>query len=157
MNSIFNAINRLITRVGDVAAYLIVIIMACVAYEVIARYGFNSPTSWVWLVNKQLFGVFIMAGGGYALVHRCHIRIEVLYLHFPKPIKTCIKWLTLLAAVCFLGALLWKSWTMGMEAWETKEVAMGVFKLPLYPLKLFMPFGAFLFLLGCIVAALEKK
>jgi hypothetical protein len=46
---------------------------------------------------------------------------------------------------------------MALEAWETKEVAMGVFKLPLYPLKMCMPIGAGLFILGCIAKTFRKK
>jgi hypothetical protein len=34
---------------------------------------------------------------------------------------------------------------------------MGIFKLPLYPLKLFIPIGTLLFLLGCIVAVSKKN
>ena len=157
MNVILDGITRIIKLVGDVCSLLIILLMAVVTYEVIARYIFNSPTSWAWLVNKQLFGIYVMVAGGYALVHNSHIRIEMLYQHFPRSVKRVIQWLTLVAAFCFLGALLWKSWVMGSEAWKTKEVAMGVFKLPLYPLKLFMPFGALLFLLGCIVAVFKKK
>ncbi len=157
MKPILDGITRVIKIVGDVCSLLILLLMAVVAYEVIARYVFNSPTSWAWLVNKQIFGVYVIVAGSYALVHNSHIRIEMLYQHFPPAIKKVIQWLTLVAASCFLGALLWKSWVMGSEAWETKELAMGVFKLPLYPLKLFMPFGALLFLLGCIVAVFKKK
>lgn len=157
MNTILDGITRVIKLVGDVSSLLILLLMAVVTYEVAARYVFNSPTSWAWLVNKQIFGVYVMAAGGYALVHNSHIRIEMLYQHFPRSVKRVVQWLTLLAAFCFLGALLWKSGVMGREAWETKEVAMGVFKLPLYPLKLFMPFATLLFLLGCIVAVFKKK
>lgn len=157
MDTISESINRAIKLIGDVFSLVILLCMAVVVYEVVARYVFNSPTSWAWLINKQLFGVYVMIAGSYALVHKAHIRIEIFYQHFPRIIKTVIQWLTLVAAFCFLGALLWKSWVMGKEAWETKEVAMGVFKLPLYPLKLFMPFGTILFLLGCIVAVFKKK
>jgi TRAP-type mannitol/chloroaromatic compound transport system permease small subunit len=156
MNHILNAINRIIKAVGDAGSLLILLMMTLVTYEVISRYGFNAPTSWAWLINKQLFGVFVMIAGGYTLVHNSHIRIEMLYEHFHPGMKTVIRWLTLVAAFCFLGALVWKSWVMGIEAWNDKELAMGVFKLPLYPLKLFMPVGALLFLLGCIVAAIRK-
>ncbi len=157
MNFILNGINHIIKAVGDAASLLILLIMALVTYEVVSRYGFNAPTSWAWLINKQLFGLFVMAAGGYALIHNSHIRIEMLYEHFHPAMKAVIRWLTLVAAFCFLGALLWKSWVMGVEAWNDKELAMGVFKLPLYPLKLFMPVGAFLFLMGCIVAAVQNK
>ena len=157
MNVILDGITRVIKLAGDVCSLLILLLMAVITYEVVARYAFNSPTSWAWLVNKQLFGIYVMFAGGYALIHNSHIRIEMLYQHFPKAIKTLIRWLTLVAAFCFLGALLWKSWVMGSEAWQNKEVAMGVFKIPLYPLKLIMPLGALLFLLGCVVAVFKKK
>jgi TRAP-type mannitol/chloroaromatic compound transport system permease small subunit len=157
MNTLIDAITRVIKFVGNVCSLLILLLMAVVAYEVIARYAFNSPTSWAWVINKQIFGIYVMVAGGYALVHNTHIRIEMLYQHFPRSIETVIRWFTLVAAFIFLGALLWKSWVMGQEAWETKEVAMGVFKLPLYPLKLFIPFATLLFLLGCIAAAFKKK
>lgn len=157
MDTLLKGITRVIKLVGDVCSLLILLLMAVVVYEVIARYAFNSPTSWAWVINKQIFGVYVMIAGGYALVHNNHIRIEMLYQHFPRSIKRMIQWLTLAAAFCFLGALLWKSWVMGKEAWDTREVAMGVFKLPLYPLKLFIPFGTLLFLLGCVVAVFKKK
>jgi TRAP-type mannitol/chloroaromatic compound transport system permease small subunit len=147
----------MIKRVGDAASLLILLIMALVTWEVISRYAFNAPTSWAWPINKQLFGVFVLIAGGYALVNNSHISIEMLYERFPPNLKIAVRWLTLFAALCFLGTLLWKSIVMALEAWETKEVATGVFKLPLYPLKMFMPFGAALFLLGCIDRAIRKK
>lgn len=157
MKTLLDGITRVIDAIGQACSVLILLIMAIVVYEVVARYCFNAPTSWAWLVNKQLFGVFVMVAGGYALVHKSHIRIEMLYQHFPKALKTIIAWLTFVASCCFLGALTWKSWVMGMEAWETKELAMGVFKLPLYPLKLLMPVASLVFLMGCLVEVLRKK
>jgi TRAP-type mannitol/chloroaromatic compound transport system permease small subunit len=156
MISFISAIDRCIKKVGDIASLLILVIMALITYEVISRYVFNAPTSWVWLINKQLFGVFVLASGGYSLVKNSHIRIEVFYEHFSPPVKYCMRWLTFFAAFCFLGSLIWKSTAMGLDAWGTREKAMGVFKLPLYPLKMFMPVGAVLFLLGCIARVLRK-
>lgn len=157
MNSIFDGITRIIKRVGDVASLLILLIMVFVTYEVISRYAFNAPTSWAWLINKQLFGVFVLIAGGYTLVNNSHICIEMLSDRFPPSVKVVIRWLSLFAALCFLGSLLWKSTAMAHEAWETKEVATGVFKLPLYPLKMCMPIGAGLFILGCIARTFRKK
>jgi TRAP-type mannitol/chloroaromatic compound transport system permease small subunit len=151
MDPITNFIARIIDKTGKAVSLLILVIMATIALEVISRYAFNHPTSWVWLVNKQLFGVFVMIAGGYALVQRSHIRIEMIYEHFPRWMKTIVRWLTLLFSVSFLGALVWKSAVMGLMALATHEHANGVFPIPLYPLKLFMPVAAFLFLLGCIV------
>jgi TRAP-type mannitol/chloroaromatic compound transport system permease small subunit len=157
MKRIADGITLVIQRVGDACSLLILVLMGVMTYEVIARYAFNAPTSWAWIVNKQLFGIYVMVAGSYALIHNSHIRIEMFYQHFPKPLKRMVQWLTLAAAFCFLGVLLWKSWVMGMEAYDTKEVAMGMFKLPLYPLKLFIPFGTLLLLLGCAIAVFKKN
>ena len=157
MKTLADAITLAIKKIGDVGSLLLLVIMGVMTYEVIARYLFNSPTSWAWVINKQLFGVYVMIAGGYALVHNSHIRIELFYQRFPPVVKTAVHWLSLVAATCFLAALTWKSWVMGVEAYETKEVAMGVFKLPMYPLKLFMPIGTALFLAGCLVTLVRKK
>lgn len=157
MNAICDFLSRVIRVIGDVCSLLILIIMGVVTYEVVARYAFNAPTSWAWLINKQLFGIFVMTAGSYALLHDTHIRIEMLYQHFPQKVKKLISWFTLLCAFCFLGALTWKSMIMGGQAWTNREVAVGVFKLPLYPLKLYMPFAALLFLISCVIKLIRKK
>jgi TRAP-type mannitol/chloroaromatic compound transport system permease small subunit len=157
MQLFFDGIKRIIEAVGKVGSYLILFIMAIVTYEVISRYAFNAPTSWAWLINKQIFGVFVLVAGGYTLIHKSHIRIEMLYDHYPPALKTAVRWLTLAAAFCFLGSLFWKSGVMGLDAWQNGETATGVLKLPLYPLKMFMPVGAGLFLLGCVAIYAKKK
>jgi len=150
MNTYSRWIKNIIEMVGKVVSLLILLIMLIVTYEVISRYAFNAPTAWAWLVNKQLFGIFVIAGGSYALIHKSHIQIEMLYEHYSPGAKRIVRWITLLAAFCFLGCLLWKSTVMGLDALQSGEKATGVFKLPLYPLKLFIPAGVALFLLGCI-------
>ncbi len=157
MHTFSDSIKRLIENVGKAGSFLILIIMAIVTFEVISRYAFNAPTSWAWLINKQLFGVFVLLAGGYTLIHKSHIRIEMLYEHYPPAVKTFVRWLTLIIAIIFLGTLLWKSSIMGMDAWQMREKAMGVFKLPLYPLKMFMPIGTALFILACIAVYGPKK
>ena len=157
MIKIGQIIERIIDNIGKIASILILVILAMITYEVVSRYVFNSPTSWVWLISKQVFGVYIILAGSYALIHRQHIRIEIFYDLFPRFVKTIIRFLTLLIALSFLGSLLWKGSIMGWEAWKYSEKAVGVFKLPLYPLKMFIPIGTALFILGCLVVFLRKN
>lgn len=152
-----NIIDRGIEGIARVVSLLILIITVIIAYEVIARYAFNAPTNWAWSINKQLFGVYVLFSGCYALIHKTHIRIEVFYQHFSSGVKRVIHWLTFTAALLFLGSLLWKSYEMAFEAWQVKEKAVGVFKLPLYPLKMLMPVGAALFILACLSVYLKRK
>ena len=157
MNKFAKWIFRFIETTSKGASLLILLMMAFVTFEVISRYIFNHPTSWVWLLNKQLFGIFVLVAGSYALIQKNHIRIEMLYDHFPPPAKRAVRWLTLILSVGFLGILVWNSTLMGLEALSTRETANGVFRLPLYPLKLLMPIMALLFMLGCLTEFGRKK
>lgn len=152
-----NKIRTIIETAGKYCSLIILVIMLIVSFEVISRYVFNAPTSWAWLINKQLFGVFVLVGGSYALIHDSHIKIEMIYEHFSDRMKTAVRWLTLASALCFLGGLLWKSSAMAIAAFQVGERATGVFKMPLYPLKLFMPVSTALFILGCIAIFGRKK
>ena len=82
-----NIIDRGIEGIARVLSLFILIITVIIAYEVIARYAFNAPTNWAWSINKQLFGVYVLFSGCYALIHKTHIRIEVFYQHFSSGVK----------------------------------------------------------------------
>ncbi len=64
---------------GRGAAWLIFIAMAISVFEVIMRYGFDSPTSWVHESVVMLVAVSFSLGGPVALASNRHIRVRVLY------------------------------------------------------------------------------
>ncbi len=150
-------IEALIDGLGKWVSLLIVLIMAITTWEVISRYLFNRPTTWAWLVNRQLFGLFILMAGAYTLVHRSHIRIEMIYERYPDRVKTIVQYLSFAALVVFVGALVWQGAIMGLDAFAVKERAAGMFKLPLYPLKLLIPVFGVLFILAGIPVFLRKR
>ena len=129
------------------ASLLVFFMMAVTATEVVARYAFNNPTTWVWPVNRQLFGIFILFAGLYTTSKGGHIRIEILYDHFPPKIKFISRLVALAALICFMGVLVWQGAWMGWNALMVKELSARAFRIPLYPFKLLIPVVAFLILL----------
>jgi TRAP-type mannitol/chloroaromatic compound transport system permease small subunit len=150
-------IEIVINWVGKWVSLLIILIMVITTWEVASRYLFNRPTTWAWLVNRQLFGIFILMAGAYTLVQRSHIRIEIVYDRFPGKLKRVIHYLSFGALVCFAGALVWQGTLMGMDAFAVREHAAGMFRLPLYPLKLMIPVFATLFILAGIPVFLKRS
>lgn len=145
-------------KTGKIVCYLILVIMAITTWEVVSRYVFNQPTLWVWPINRQLFGVFILIAGAYTMSKEGHIRVEILYDFFPPAMKTFARWTTLVCLVLFLGVLIWQGALMGWNSWKVGEVASGAFRIPLYPLKLLIPLAIFLFLLeGINLVILRDK
>ena len=143
----FNMVDTVSDKAGKAASFIIFLIMVITTVEVVARYAFNNPTIWVWPVNRQLFGVFILFAGIYTMSKREHIRIEIFYDHFPPRLKLIARIIALLSFISFIGVLIWQGTWMGWNALEVGEKASGTFRLPLYPLKLLIPIAAFWFLI----------
>jgi len=147
VNVFFDRVDTIVEKAGKLSCYLVFIIMVITTIDVTARYVFNRPLLWGWLTNRLLFGVFILFAGAYTLFKGEHIRIEIIYDHFPPRIKTIARWIALTAMTSFLSVLVWQTSWMGWNSLMNNEKAAGAFRIPLYPFKLLMPVLAFLFLL----------
>jgi TRAP-type mannitol/chloroaromatic compound transport system permease small subunit len=146
-NSPSNLITRITEAISKPASLLVFVMMLITSTEVIGRYVFNHPTTWAWPLNRQIFGVFILVAGAYTMSKREHIRIEILYDHFPPKIKLIARGIALASFVIFMGVLVWQGSWMGLNSLMMKEKLAGAFRMPLYPFKLLIPIGALLFLL----------
>lgn len=132
---------------GRIAAYAVLYIMATLAYEVVARYVFNAPTIWVYEINAYVFCFYTALAGGYVMLQNAHVNVEILYEKFSPRKKSLINVLT---SVCFFSViitLIWKSGFAAWESWEAKEESFSLLASPIYPSKMIIPVGAFLFLL----------
>jgi len=147
VNYIFNAIDAISEKTGKAISLLIFLMMVITTVEVVGRYAFNHPTLWVWPINRQLFGVFILFAGIYAMSKEAHIRVEILYDHFPPKMKMMARWIGMAAFLCFMVALVLQGYRMGWNSVMVREKLTGAFPIPLYPLKLLIPIAAVLFLL----------
>lgn len=149
-------VDAIAEKAGKITCYLVFIIMLITTLDVVARYVFNRPLLWGWLLNRQLFGVFILFAGVYTLFRGEHIRIEIFYDHFPPKLKQVAKWIALASFVSFIGVLVWQGSWMGWNSFVMKEKAAGAFRIPWYPFKLLIPIVGFLFLLEGISAFLRR-
>lgn len=62
-----------------------VVLIAVILYEVIARYVFNAPTIWGFNTLRMLGGAIVVLGWVYAQRHNSHIRVDVFYIsHSPR-------------------------------------------------------------------------
>ncbi len=155
-NSPSDLISRITEAISKPASLLVFIMMLITSTEVIGRYVFNSPTTWAWPLNRQIFGVFILIAGAYAMSKREHIRIEILYDLFPPKIKMIARGIALASFVIFMGVLVWQGSWMGWNSLMMKEKLAGAFRMPLYPFKILIPVGALLFLLQGIAVFFRR-
>lgn len=147
IDKLYNLIDQVVDRSSQIVCYLVFVIMAITTIDVTARYVFNHPLLWGWLLNRLLFGFFILFAGVYTMYKGEHIRIEIFYDHFPPGLKKIADWIALIAFIAFVGVLIWQSSWMGWNSLMMREKAPGAFRIPLYPFKLLIPIVSFLFLL----------
>lgn len=157
MNVILTKIETTLKRLCEWAAFIPIIIFLIITYEVIARYFFDSPTSWAWVISKHLFLVMCLFGGIYAFIQNSHIRIEMLYDRFSPTKQILSRLLTLILYVFFMGIFVWKSTYMAMTSIAGREVARGAFPMPVYPFKLLMPVVGILLLVQGVISILKER
>ena len=145
VNRIVAAIDRLSTATAWLAGWLIVPMTFGVAYEVVARYGFNAPTKWAASLTYMLYGAQFMLAAAYTLLKGGHIRTDVFYERWSAKTRATIDALSYVLFF-FPGMLfvLYAGAVMAREAWEIRERAGG---WPLYPLKAVIPLTAALLVL----------
>jgi len=153
----FDGVDAIADKSGKIFCYLVFIIMLITTMDVVARYVFNHPLLWGWVLNRQLFGVFILFAGVYTLYTGGHIRIEIFYDLFGPKAKTIARFLSLAAFLGFMGVLLRQTIWMGLNSLQMKEKVGGAFRIPLYPFKLLIPVVVLLFLLVGISAFRRGK
>src|SRR3546814_18382927 len=72
---IVDGISWLASRLADAS---VVILIAAMVYEVVARYVFDAPTDWAFDIAYMCSGALFLLGVSWALKEDAHIRIDIL-------------------------------------------------------------------------------
>lgn len=135
---------------GKFASFFIFFLALMIFYEVVARYVFARPTLWCHELSAMIFGTFAVIGGAYTLKSGGHVSMDLLLLSLPDRVKAWVEILSSFAAFVFLGVLLWKGGESALKSVKILEHASTLWGPPIWPVKLMLPLGAFLFLLQVI-------
>lgn len=152
VHNIIESVQNITSGMSKIISYIMILITLFVSIEVIGRYVFNHPTSWVWPVNRQLFGIYILMALAFTQSGNGHIRIEIFYDRFPPGLKTVAKWFAFVVMITFVGVLVWQTSIMAMNSIAANETASGAFKIPLYPFKTLIPIGSLILGIEVIIS-----
>ena len=107
INRVLNIIDDINEWIGKAAAFLGIILMGIVVYEVIMRYFLNRPHIWAMeMCGFMLLGMTFF-GGGYVLLHNGHVKVEILYDKFPPRVRALIDLITYPVLVFICIVLVW--------------------------------------------------
>jgi TRAP-type mannitol/chloroaromatic compound transport system permease small subunit len=143
-------------KTGQILAWGTVVILLIMVYEIVARYVFNSPTSWAWKINKQLFSATMIMGGGYVLLIKGHVKLDLIYERVGAAKKRLFDILTFPFFLLIFGIVIWQGWRMAYSSVAIGEHDIGLFQPPLYFNKLAFFIGVILIFLQGIASFIRK-
>jgi TRAP-type mannitol/chloroaromatic compound transport system permease small subunit len=122
---------------GKAFAWLIMMMIIGISYEVFARYLFRAPTSWAFDLSYIMYGTLFVMGGAYTLSRDGHVRADFLYRLW-KPRTQAWAELALYLVFFFPGvtALIFAGWKYAARSWSYLEVSSNSpAGIPIYQFK----------------------
>jgi len=144
VNRLIYGIDQLSKSVGHAFAWCIVILTLGTCYEVFVRYALNSPTAWAFDMSYLMYGAVFFMAGAYTLSRGGHVRADMFYRLWPVRVQAGVE-LTLYVLFFFPGvtALVVAGWGYGYSSARIFEVSVNSpAGVPIWPLKMMIPFGA---------------
>lgn len=144
INRFIYGIDQLSKTVGHAFAWCIVILTLGTTYEVFVRYALNNPTSWAFDFSYLMYGALFFMAGAYALSRNGHVRGDFIYRMWPPRVQGIVE-ISLYVLFFFPGvlALVYAGWQYGYDAFKIREVSVNSpAGIPVWQLKLLIPFGA---------------
>lgn len=112
LSKISRGIDTFTTKQGDFTSMLIIPLLLVVLWEVLMRYGFNTPTSWGFEMTAFLYGMHYMFGISYTDVKNAHVRVDIFTSLASKKVQAIFSALTTL--ILFLPVMIC------MTIWSSK-------------------------------------
>lgn len=118
LSKISRGIDTFTTKQGDFTSMLIIPLLLVVLWEVLMRYGFNTPTSWGFEMTAFLYGMHYMFGISYTDVKNGHVRVDIFTSLTSKKVQAVFGALTTL--ILFLPVMIC------MTIWSSKFAMYSV-------------------------------
>jgi len=136
------AIDALNERIGHLTYWMILIMVLVSAANASSRYALSIASN-AWLeLQWYLFSAVFLLCAGYTLLHNEHIRIDVVASRLAR--RTQI-WIDVFGLIFFLLPIsvymMWSSWPVFMNAWNSGEVSASAGGLIRWPARLLVPAG----------------
>jgi C4-dicarboxylate transporter DctQ subunit len=137
--------------------FLFVVITLIVFYEIVARYVFNSPTTWSIDVSIYLVMWATFLGAAYTLKEGGHVMVDVVLQKFSLRHVRLIRLVTYTLVLTFCLVLLWRGTLACIDAVRYNEVTLSTHRFPLWLPMSAIPTGSFLLGLQSICKIIDSR
>ncbi len=153
MVRVINSINTWSSRF---LAGFIIVMIAAILTEVVARYFLNRPTIWAMELATMIFGTYMIGGGVWALIRGGHVRMDIFYNRWAPRTKAIVDCCTFPFFVIFFAIVMWKATVYGIESVVNQEHSQTAWGPPVYHWKMTVPLFVGLIILQGLSDFLKK-
>ena len=116
MKKLLSLIDAFSALLGRISELVVILLIASMLYEVVARYVFGAPTLWAFDIAYMSTGALFVLGAAQTLRQDAHVRIDVLSSRFAPRIRGAIDGIAFLFVLCPIFAMLAR--IAGQRAWR---------------------------------------
>jgi TRAP-type mannitol/chloroaromatic compound transport system permease small subunit len=143
-------VDRVNTVVGRFSMYLVFMMMIILLYEPIARNLFDQSCIWAVEMAQFTMAAYYLLGGGYSMILRGHVRMDLLYGRWSTLQKAKIDVVTGLFLIFYLVFLLYGAYSSTEYAIQYGQKNRSAWAPYMAPIKIIMSIGVLLMLLQAI-------
>ena len=141
---------------GHMVSLSIILIVICVALEILLRMLTGRPLDWTYETSLFLFGGYSILLGGYAYLNDSHVRMDFFYGRMSTRMQAIMDLVTFPLFLFFTGVFLWMGVNWVEEAWNYQERSQSLWGPSLVPIKLTIPLGFFILMVAGISKFIKK-
>ena len=141
------AVNKV---VGKFSMYLVFGMIGVLLFESISRTIFDKPHIWVVEVAQFTMAAYYLLGGGYSMILKGHVRMDLLYGRWSKKKKATVDLFTGLFLIFYLVFLLYGAYSSIEYAVMYGQRNRSAWAPLMAPIKIIMGTGVLLMLLQTI-------
>lgn len=155
-NLLDKAANSASSALSALAAVAIIFVAASTTFEIIMRYFFNAPTTWVFNFSTVMVANMTLMGAAWTLRKGKHIRVDVITNMLPKRSKLAMEVISDGFIAAFAAIVAYMSLGMVLKAYAVHMRVVTVLPIPEWPFRVPFFVGAALLCIVALVQAISK-
>ncbi|MBA5761474.1 TRAP transporter small permease subunit [Vibrio sp. 404] len=112
-----NILDRAIIKISNLLSWLFIATAFISFYEVVMRYVFDAPTTWVHETASFIGGSLFVIGGIYAFAANKHVRVVLIYDAVSNQTRKYLNIIHHVVGLAFACMLAYASYSVAHESW----------------------------------------